>query len=235
MDAEKLSQRLQVVADFVPTGARLADIGTDHAYLPAALVVAGKINFAVAGDVTPGPLQNAINEIERLQLQDQIIPRLADGLAAIQPADQIDTVVIAGMGGALITKILTAGLHQLHGVKRLILQPNIGEERVRTWLMAHHYQIMAEKIIEEDGHIYEVIVADYTLMPFRYNDRELRFGPFLLGQGGPIFQAKWQAEYEREAQALAQMKAAKQPPLDKIASFESRLNQIKKVIKWPMV
>lgn len=230
MDAEKLSQRLQTVADFVPQGARLADIGTDHAYLPAALVLAGRIDFAVAGDVTLGPLQNATAEIERLHLSEQIQPRLADGLAAIQPTDQIDTVVIAGMGGTLIAKILTAGAAQLAGVKRLILQPNVGEARVRQWLMEHHYQLMAERIVAEDGHIYEILVADYTGVPFSYNARELRFGPFLLAAGGPIFRQKWQEELQREAAALEQMKAAKEPPLEKIAAFQAQLAQIKEAL-----
>lgn len=230
MDAEKLSRRLQTVADFVPQDARIADIGTDHAYLPAALVLQGRINFAIAGDVTAGPLQNASDEINRLQLTGKIIPRLANGLAAIEEADQVDTVVIAGMGGSLIARILEEGQDRLAGVKRLILQPNIGENRVREWLMANRFELVAERILEEDGHIYEILVADRTSLPVEYNARELRFGPLLLEKRGPVFTAKWEAELDREQTAIAQMQAAQNPPADKIRHFEAAIAQIKEVL-----
>ncbi len=96
MDERHLSKRLQAVADLVPDNARLADIGSDHAYLPAALLLADKIKYAVAGEVAKGPFENEKAEINKLQMQDCLIPRLADGLDAIENDDHIDTVVIAG-------------------------------------------------------------------------------------------------------------------------------------------
>lgn len=230
VDEKHLSARLACVASLVPAGARVADIGSDHAYLPAALVLDGKINFAIAGEVVKGPYENAVHEIKDHQLEGQVIPRLADGLAAIEPADKVDTITIAGMGGSLIASILEKGKNKLTEIKRLVLQPNVGESQLREWLMNNHYQIMTEKIIEEDNHIYEIIVAEPSVVPFRYSKYELDFGPFLLENKGPIFKKKWQEYLQREAHVIDQMQKAQQPPVKKINEINEFLSQVKEAI-----
>ena len=137
MDSIHLSPRLAAVASFVPKGARLADIGSDHAYLPANLLINNKISFAIAGEVAKGPYENAQHEIVRRALTIQLEARLANGLAAIKDEDHIDTVTIAGMGGVLITEILEAGFSRAKRFETLILQPNTDEHIVRTWLNNH--------------------------------------------------------------------------------------------------
>ncbi|MCC4341781.1 tRNA (adenine(22)-N(1))-methyltransferase TrmK [Limosilactobacillus reuteri] len=230
VDEKHLSARLACVASLVPAGARVADIGSDHAYLPAALVLDGKIDFAIAGEVVKGPYENAVHEIKDHQLKGQVIPRLADGLAAIEPADKVDTITIAGMGGSLIASILEKGKDKLTEIKRLVLQPNVGESQLREWLMNNHYQIMTEKIIEEDNHIYEIIVAEPSVVPFRYSKYELDFGPFLLENKGPIFKKKWQEYLQREAHVIDQMQKAQQPPVKKINEINQFLSQVKEAI-----
>lgn len=230
VDEKHLSARLACVASLVPAGARVADIGSDHAYLPAALVLDGKIDFAIAGEVVKGPYENAVHEIKDHQLEGQVIPRLADGLAAIEPADKVDTITIAGMGGSLIASILEKGKNKLTEIKRLVLQPNVGESQLREWLMNNHYQIMTEKIIEEDNHIYEIIVAEPSVVPFRYSKYELDFGPFLLENKGPIFKKKWQEYLQREAHVIDQMQKAQQPPVKKINEINEFLSQVKEAI-----
>lgn len=230
VDEKHLSARLACVASLVPAGARVADIGSDHAYLPAALVLDGKIDFAIAGEVVKGPYENAVHEIKDHQLEGQVIPRLADGLAAIEPADKVDTITIAGMGGSLIASILEKGKDKLTGIKRLVLQPNVGESQLREWLMNNHYQIMAEKIIEEDNHIYEIIVAEPSVVPFRYSKYELDFGPFLLENKGPIFKKKWREYLQREAHVIDQMQKAQQPPVKKVNEINQFLSQVKEAI-----
>ncbi|OYS85071.1 SAM-dependent methyltransferase [Limosilactobacillus reuteri] len=230
VDEKHLSARLACVASLVPAGARVADIGSDHAYLPAALVLDGKINFAIAGEVVKGPYENAVHEIKDHQLEGQVIPRLADGLAAIEPADKVDTITIAGMGGSLIASILEKGKNKLTEIKRLVLQPNVGESQLREWLMNNHYQIMTEKIIEEDNHIYEIIVAEPSVVPFRYSKYELDFGPFLLENKGPVFKKKWQEYLQREAHVIDQMQKAQQPPVKKINEINQFLSQVKEAI-----
>ncbi|WP_353737858.1 tRNA (adenine(22)-N(1))-methyltransferase [Limosilactobacillus reuteri] len=230
MDEKHLSAHLACVASLVSAGARVADIGSDHAYLPAALVLDGKIDFAIAGEVVKGPYENAVHEIKDHQLEGQVIPRLADGLAAIEPADKVDTITIAGMGGSLIASILEKDKNKLTGIKRLVLQPNVGESQLREWLMNNHYQIMNEKIIEEDNHIYEIIVAEPSVVPFRYSKYELDFGPFLLENKGPVFRKKWQEYLQREAHVIDQMQKAQQPPVKKINEINQFLSQVKEAI-----
>ncbi|KRN58836.1 tRNA (adenine(22)-N(1))-methyltransferase [Limosilactobacillus secaliphilus] len=230
MDERHLSKRLQAVADLVPDNARLADIGSDHAYLPAALLLADKIKYAVAGEVAKGPFENEKAEINKLQMQDCLIPRLADGLDAIENDDHIDTVVIAGMGGSLIEEILDRGQDKLAGVKHLILQPNIGEYRLRKWLMEHHFQIMHEELLADEGHRYEIILAEPSICPVRYNQRELLFGPLLLEHQGPLFDAKWQSEAGRLEQALTQMAKAQSQDTQRKEQLQAKLNLIKGVI-----
>ena len=230
VDEKHLSARLACVASLVPAGARVADIGSDHAYLPAALVLDGKIDFAIAGEVVKGPYENAVREIKDHQLEGQVIPRLADGLAAIEPADKVDTITIAGMGGSLIASILEKDKNKLTGIKRLVLQPNVAESQLREWLMNNHYQIMNEKIIEEDNHIYEIIVAEPSVVPFRYSKYELDFGPFLLENKGPVFRKKWQEYLQREAHVIDQMQKAQQPPVKKINEINEFLSQVKEAI-----
>ncbi|WP_251546774.1 tRNA (adenine(22)-N(1))-methyltransferase [Limosilactobacillus caecicola] len=231
MDAQHLSDRLAAVAAFVPKGARLADIGSDHAYLPAALLINGQIDFAVAGEVVKGPYENEKKEIAKLNLQDSLIPRLADGLAAIHDEDAIDTITIAGMGGSLIAKILEAGQDHLRGVKRLVLQPNVGENRVREWLMNHQYQIQAEQMLAEDGHIYEIIVAEPTTCPVRYSEKELLFGPFLLEKPSATFQEKWQGELQRCQYAVQQMQKATNTPAERLAAMQHKIALIQEVLE----
>lgn len=230
VDEKHLSARLACVASLVSAGARVADIGSDHAYLPAALVLDGKIDFAIAGEVVKGPYENAVHEIKDHQLEGQVIPRLADGLAAIEPADKVDTITIAGMGGSLIASILEKDKNKLTGIKRLVLQPNVGESQLREWLMNNHYQIMNEKIIEEDNHIYEIIVTEPSVVPFRYSKYELDFGPFLLENKGPVFRKKWQEYLQREAHVIDQMQKAQQPPVKKINEINQFLSQVKEAI-----
>ncbi|KRK38887.1 tRNA (adenine(22)-N(1))-methyltransferase [Levilactobacillus parabrevis] len=231
MDADHLSVRLATVADYVPMGSRLADIGTDHAYLPVNLAKRGKIAGGVAGEVVKGPFENAQHEINKEGLSDRITARLANGLQAIEADDHIDTVAIAGMGGTLIAQILTQDFDRLAGVNRLVLQPNVGEKNVRQFLMTHGFQLITEKIVTEDGHDYEILVADRADDPQQYNAEELRFGPYLLAEHNAIFMAKWRRELARTKQVLAQVQSAKEVPAAKVAELTAEIKEIEEVLQ----
>lgn len=230
MDALHLSQRLKLVADLVPQGSRVADIGSDHAYLPAYMLLNHQIDFAVAGEVVKGPFENAQQEVTKHQLIGSLVPRLADGLAAIEADDHINVITICGMGGSLISQILDAHPEKLVGVTRLVLQPNVGEGELRSWLVQHHYEIMTERLITEDDQFYEIIVAEPTQVPVAYNQRELTFGPELIMHQGPVFQAKWQQEIDRLKQVISQMQNVKQPPVDKIKQYQAQVKLIQEVL-----
>ena len=195
MNEIKLSKRLKAVADYVDKGARLADIGSDHAYLPTYLIQKNEVEFAVAGEVVKGPFEIAKNHVAQANLKENIQVRLANGLAAIENVDKIDTIVIAGMGGILISEILEAGKGKLSSVKRLILQANNHGDTLRQWLIEHQFVIKAEQILLEAGKFYEIIVAEPTTNENPVlSANDLLFGPFLSKEKSVIFQQKWQKE-----------------------------------------
>lgn len=175
-----MNLRLNTLAKMVDENTRLADIGTDHAYLPIELVKEGKINFAIASDIAAGPLQNAKDDIQEAGLQDKIETRLGAGLETIKHEDKIDTVVIAGMGGKLMSQILEDADQNGFKFKNLVLEPNIGEAGVRVWLMNHNYKILDEDLIAEAGHTYELIKAELVKEKASLTEEEIFFGPFIL-------------------------------------------------------
>lgn len=209
MNELKLSRRLETVADYIPKEAILADIGSDHAYLPCYAYLQGKIKGAVAGEITEGPLQSARQQVSKLDLNAVIEVRKGDGLEVIEP-NEVDCITIAGMGGSLIAKILEEGKEKLSGVKRLILQPNVGAIRIREWLYENGWEIIAEKILEEDGKIYEIIAAEKgnPASPYDSIESGLLLGPFLSREKNETFIKKWSEEARHWKKILAQLESA---------------------------
>ncbi|MBZ5963522.1 SAM-dependent methyltransferase [Leuconostoc gelidum subsp. gelidum] len=228
MDSIHLSPRLNAVADFVPLNARLADIGSDHAYLPVNLLLNDKISHAIVGEVAKGPLDNAHHELKKRHLLERADVRLASGLAAINDTDNVDTVTIAGMGGILISNILNAGKQQEKTFKTLVLQPNTDEQIVRRWLTTQHYQIIDETIVQEESHFYEIIAA--VVGEQQLSDLDLIFGPYLRVEKTATFVAKWQKESERIALIFKQLQAAGKSDTDTYRQWQLRYNQIQAVI-----
>ena len=224
-----ISKRLSIVASFVPQGAILLDVGSDHAYLPIELVESGKIERAIAGEVVVGPYQSALKNVKAHGLSEKIQVRLANGLAAFEETDQVSTITIAGMGGRLIATILEEGLDKLSSVNRLILQPNNREDELRVWLQVHGLQIVAESILEEAGKYYEIIVVEAGTM--NLSASEVRFGPFLSQEASPVFVEKWQKEVAKLEFALSQIpeknQEERQVLADKIQAIKEVLHESK--------
>lgn len=196
MNSDKLSDRLAAVAKYVPKDARIADIGSDHAYLPCHLIKNDGIPFAVAGEVAEGPFHSAERNVNSQGLSDKISVRLGDGLDVIEP-DEVDCITIAGMGGALITSILEKGKEKLTSVKRLVLQPNINASSIREWFLDNGWELVAEEIIEEDGKIYEILIGEKgdPRRPYEQNfEAGLLFGPHLIKSCSDAFRKKWISE-----------------------------------------
>ena len=154
----RLDNRLQKIADLVPAGVRLADIGTDHAYLPAALLLAKKIVFAVAADVATEPCQVAKTTLAMYGLTQCSAVRQGDGLKVLRP-DECNCVVMAGMGGSTIVDILTASPEVAHSAERLILQPMQGANLLRQFLCVNGYEFLDEELVEDGKYLYEIIVV----------------------------------------------------------------------------
>lgn len=155
----KLGERLQTIADMVPVGSILADIGTDHAYLPIYLVEQRKVIRAIAGDIHHGPFLSAQNAVNGTQLEQYIAVRQGNGLDVLTPGEA-DVVVIAGMGGANIIEILSSRPEITAKLKRIILQPMIAAPLVRIWLHKNNWRIVTEELVEEEGKLYQIIAAE---------------------------------------------------------------------------
>ena len=220
----ELSKRLQTVAAAVTPGHRIADVGTDHGYVPIYLVKNGLCPSACAMDVNKGPLARAAEHIGQEGLSDKIATRLSDGLAGLSP-DETDTVVIAGMGGELICRILKNAPEFLEAGMEFILQPQSEWFKVRRLLSASGYRITKEWFLEEEGKYYVVIKA----LPAPETDREsraddagsdaadgaagdagdcftddftCRYGAFLLDRRDPVLIAYLKKEAQKKRQIL---------------------------------
>ncbi len=230
MEQINLSERLKRVADFLPQNSRMADIGSDHAYLPVYAVLGKKADFAIAGELNEGPFISANQTVHTYGLENQIKVRQGNGLNVIAKGE-VNTIVIAGMGGSLIQSILEAGQDKLTPDMRLILQPNIGAFGLRKWLTSRQWQITAEDILEEDGHIYEIMTAHYTKEPIAMKENEMLLGPWLLQNNtSPVFQKKWKAEAEKTKQILKDLDKSVQTEAiqEKKHAFTSQLHWIER-------
>ena len=154
----ELSPRLRSVAELVPRGARFADVGTDHAYLPVWLLQRGVISCAVVSDLRQGPLDRARSTAEKYGLTGRMDFRLCDGLSAIRP-DEADTIAIAGMGGETVAAILAAAPWIWERDCLLLLQPMSAQPFLRQWLQAHGYAIRREVLSREGDTIYTIFVV----------------------------------------------------------------------------
>lgn len=234
MNADKLSKRLECVASYIKKGMRIADIGSDHAYLPCYSVKHGLATYAIAGEIAEGPYNAANQQVKSEGLSDSIEVRKGDGLAVIEVGD-VDCVVIAGMGGALITNILEQGKGKLAEVERLILQPNIGTDNIRRWLLENDWELVDEQLIEEGGKIYEILVADkgIPLRPYKELQTELLMGPFLLKEKSEVFQKKWIHDLKQLESILEQVNQAESTTEteEKRKSLINKIKNVKEALK----
>lgn len=159
----ELTPRLQAIAEQVPHGAHIADIGTDHGYLPVWLLREGRIDRAIASDLREGPLNRARETAQRFGVTERISFRLCNGLSAIRP-EEVDTVAIAGMGGETIASILEAAPWTKEGTL-LLLQPMTGFVELRRWLQENGYKIVMEHISCEGKRLYSIFSVRGGEMP----------------------------------------------------------------------
>lgn len=219
-----LSRRLECVASHVPAGARLADIGSDHAYLPVALMHRGLIAAAVAGELALTPFHAARRTVRDHGLEQRITVRQANGLAAIEADDAITAISLCGMGGETIRDILDSGKSRLNGRECLVLQPNGGEPPLRQWLMDNGYRITAETVLRENRFDYEIIVAQ-PAGPVAYSTQELYFGPLLMQARSPAFVLKWQTRLRQKHKVLGTLQKAQVVP-------EAQLQTLQREVQW---
>ena len=204
----QLSKRLSAIGEMVTEGNRLVDVGCDHGYLPVYLVMNHRIPGAIAADVGKGPLERAREHICRYHMQNYIETRLCDGLSGISVGEG-DTLVIAGMGGPLMEKILSDNPEVRDSFQELILQPQSDIPHFRHFLMSNGYRITEEKMILEDGKFYPMMKAIRDQKRSEsWTPLEEMFGKYLLQEKNPVLQQFLQRELRIRQNILTKLQKA---------------------------
>jgi tRNA (adenine22-N1)-methyltransferase len=225
----ELGARLQAIANQIGPYQSLADIGTDHAFLPVWLIQNGKIMAAVAGDIQTGPLEAAKRTVREAAIGNKVEVRLGDGLRVVSPGE-VEVAVVAGMGGSTIRQILQSSPEVVRVLRRIVCQPMTGAAGLREWLLTNGWIIVAEDLVREDDRLYEIIVAE----PGSAETMDallLEIGPQLWRNRHPLLSEhliRLQRQYLYRATAMGKSRSDKvsrdrQEILSKIAELEAKL------------
>ena len=186
----KINSRLKTIGDLVEKDSICLDVGCDHALLDIYLVHRKANIKTIASDIAQGPLEQAKKNIEREHLEDVIETRLGSGLETY--TDEINTIIISGMGGRNIIGIFKDNIKKLNKVETLIISPNNYQEDVKRFLCKHGFYIQNEEFVKDKKFIYQIII--FKKGKKRYSKKEYFFGPIFLEKKGPLFREY----YERE-------------------------------------
>lgn len=192
----ELSKRLSAVAGLVTEGASVADIGTDHGYIPIYLAGKDGSRKLIAMDINEGPLKRAKAHIQAEGYEEVIETRLSDGLEALKPGE-VHTMIAAGMGGGLVIHILEAQPEVTAGIREFILQPQSEIGKVRRYLETHGFVIVKEDMVEEDGKYYPMMKVLHGQEQRPATKIELLYGRKLLEERHPVL-----LQYLRREQQL---------------------------------
>ena len=224
----ELSKRLKAVAELVTPGMRLADVGTDHGYIPIYLTEAGVIPSAIAMDINKGPLERAKEHIREHGLEGKIQTRLSDGLKNLQ-MNEADCMIAAGMGGGLVIRILSEERDTAGSLKELILQPQSEIDSVRKYLTEEGYRIVADDMVYEDGKYYPMMKAVPCMAgagEIPYSEEELEFGRVLLQQAHPVLGQFLEREMEIQNRILSALESQES------VRAKKRMEEISYRIEW---
>lgn len=225
----ELSKRLQAVAELVTPDLKVADIGTDHAYIPIWLVEQKKNPSAIAMDINQGPLEKAKENIALHGLSSCIKTRQSDGMKQLE-AKEAESVVIAGMGGGLVIKILEDVRERNFGIKEWILQPQSEIRRVREYLNESGYQIVKEDMVLDEGKFYPMMKVVKGGRE-AYREEELCYGKLLLQSKNPILKTFLEKELELKIGIYEKLKKTSgQSAQKRVSELESDISVIQEAL-----
>lgn len=204
-----LKGRLKLIADKVPKCNVLADIGTDHAYIPIFLVQNGVCQKAIASDIKIGPVKMASNNISLYKLSEKIETRLGNGLDTIE-INEADSIIIAGMGGTLLTELLEANKQKAVSTNALVLQPMNDLHVLRKWLYDNAFEIYDEEMVAEGPKMYCVMSAKYSGNKKKYSDFELHVGKSLIEKKDPLLNPYCRMKVKQIDRVLEQLEEMKE-------------------------
>lgn len=198
-----IGSRLETIGSMVPQGSVLADIGTDHAYLPVWLIERGQIKRAIAGDIAAGPCQAARFTVAMHNLQDKVEVRMGSGLAVVKPGE-VNCITIAGMGASTMISILEADMEVAASADLLVLQPMAGAASLRQWLCENGWEIADEELVDDPPHFYEIICARRGEKK-NYSAAQYVVGPLLIEKQHPLLSQQFARQLTVCEQLLANM------------------------------
>lgn len=224
----KLTPRLQTIADLVPHGGIVGDVGTDHGYVPIYLVETGVCQKAIATDINEGPTDNARQAVNEADLKESIDVRLGGGLVPYE-IGEVDTVIIAGMGGLLIRDILLERPEMTKSVKTFILQPMVAQDELRAWLVANHFKIIDEKLSQEAHRMYEIIVVEHGDMTVE-DPLSYELGVKLLKAEDPLSKVFLDKKIKKITEIINGLEASKKEESKlKIPELKSKLERMEAI------
>lgn len=191
----RLSERLEKIAGFIAPGMRVADIGTDHGYIPIYLIQNGISPYAIAADINKGPLEKMEENLQKHMgdSREGIIMRHGPGLEVLEPGE-VDAVVMAGMGGLLIEDILDKDAELTNSIKAFILQPRNAPDKLRKWLLDNGFLITGEVLARESRFVWEIICASPGFgnkakeMYFKGNPEQYLVGQHIIQNSDPLLE-----------------------------------------------
>lgn len=225
-----LSERMLMVSHLVSDGNAVADIGTDHAYVPIHLVRHGHCPRAIAMDVNQGPVEIAERNINAYGLNKIIETRLSDGLAKLRD-NEVQTIILAGMGGDLMVRILSEGTHALKTPKELVLQPQSEWTKVRHHIHEMGYRIEEEDMVQEDGKYYVAMRAVSGYQSY-YDEFQYVFGDCLLRKRHPVLKDYLLKEKKTYTQIGIELhNADTEQARERIAEIDTYLHYIEEALE----
>ncbi len=225
----KLSPRLQQVADFVPPGVVVADIGTDHALLPLYLLEKDISPRIVAVEAKEKPYKRAARNIEKHPLCKRVTLLLGDGLKPLRKKDNVSTAVLAGMGGYTVMRILGRDLPKHAGIKNLILQPMTHPETLRIWLAHNNLRVVKDALAKDEGRIYEIIAVE----PGKVEKEHpyLEHGPGLIENKDLLIEEYIREKIRKTKIVLNNLTSARTDDIEKTQTqFEQRLEKLQEMM-----
>ena len=244
----RLSRRLKALVQMVPHGVKIADIGTDHAFLPCYLLREKIASAAIGVEVNKGPYHKACATVEEYDLLEKIEIRLGDGLAVIKPGE-VNAIIIAGMGGTVIRDILEKSPQVVASLDKLIIQPMRAPELVREWLVEHAWSISEEELIYEDKRFYQIIGAipqrsenrksvgvqfsPVLMNEFILNELETLYGPILMNKRHPLLAGLVEKDMKGLQEIINELaKSDTKDAQKRLIKYQEKLQELKELKEW---
>ena len=229
----KLSKRLEEIVKLVALGNTVADIGTDHALIACYLAKENISPKIIASDLNKEPLKVATEQIKAYLVEDKVTTRLGDGLSILE-AGEVDSIVIAGMGGSTMKSILEEHPKVVKELKQIILQPHVGAEHLRRWAFENGRKIVKEQLVEEDGFYYEIMSLEQGDMAIE-EDILFFLGPKLVEEKHPLLIPSLDSLLKSEMDILNQLaKSSNAKAKERAEKIKTKWKNVKKVLEWPL-